>query len=111
MRFVLWIKLLFCAIVGVQKKGGNVIMKHNLSKGWIVAVCLGLTMAFSGCGNASDETTDAPAEEQTQDVQSEEQVETPEVDEDEATDVTVDAPEAETEVTDEAPADGQTTAE
>lgn len=49
-------------------------MKRFMSKGCIVAVCLGLAMAFSGCGNSADTPADnAPAQEDVQNEQPEDQ--------------------------------------
>lgn len=49
-------------------------MKRFMSKGCIVAVCLGLAMAFSGCGNSADTPADnAPAQVEDQDQQPEDQ--------------------------------------
>jgi hypothetical protein len=49
-------------------------MKRFMSKGCIVAVCLGLAMAFSGCGNSAETPADnAPAQEEVQDSQPEDQ--------------------------------------
>ncbi|WP_352399677.1 hypothetical protein [Anaerotignum sp.] len=86
-------------------------MKHKMSKGWIVAVCLGLALAFTGCGNSNETPSDAPAQEEVQDVQPEEQGA---VTNDQAgvTDTTTDAAtDTTTDAAPEASVDGEATAE
>ncbi|WMI80401.1 hypothetical protein [Anaerotignum sp. MB30-C6] len=39
-------------------------MKKNFKKEWILALCLGLTLAFSGCGNLGTTPTENPTQEE-----------------------------------------------
>ncbi|WP_313530181.1 hypothetical protein [Anaerotignum sp.] len=49
-------------------------MKKHLKRGWVAACCLGLALAFSGCGNSGDAPAEQPVQEQPAEQPAEEPV-------------------------------------